>query len=49
MTSTVYAFTNDKAQLLEKKAVFTNDLETAGDVSAIWKAQGFLVKIENEK
>ena len=48
MTSTVYALSNDKAQLCEKKAVFYNDPETAGDVSAMWKAQGYLVKVENE-
>lgn len=48
MTSTVFALTNDKARICEKKAVFYNDPETAGDVAAMWKAQGFLVNIENE-
>ena len=48
MTTTVYALTNDRARLCEKKAVFCNDPETAGDVAAMWKAQGFLVIVENE-
>ena len=48
MTRTVYALSNDKAQICHKRAVFYNDPETAGDVVAMWKAQGFLVRIENE-
>lgn len=49
MTITIYAFTNDRARLLAKKAVFYNDTVSPDAVSDIWESEGFIVTRENEE
>lgn len=48
MTITICAFTNDKARLLVKKAVFTNDRIAADAVTDIWEGEGFIVTRQTE-
>ena len=48
MTITIYAFTNDKARLLVKKAAFTNDTLSPEAVADIWECEGYLVTKEVE-
>jgi hypothetical protein len=48
MTITIYAFTNDRARLLEKKATFYNDAFAAEAVAEIWECEGFIVTREND-
>ena len=43
MTYTVYAFTNDKACLLVKKAEIYNDVDAAEVLAEVWLTQGFFV------
>lgn len=48
MTITIYAFNNDRAKLLEKKAVFYNDTLSPDAVADIWESEGFFVTREVE-
>lgn len=43
MTITITALTNDRAQLIVKKAVFHNDERMADIVLGAWEAEGFKV------
>ena len=49
MTITIYAFTNDRARLLEKKATFWNDTVSPEAVADIWESEGFIVTREGEE
>tara|TARA_R110002153_G_scaffold50989_3_gene143443 strand:+ start:8568 stop:8717 length:150 start_codon:yes stop_codon:yes gene_type:complete len=49
MTFTVYAFTNNKARLLQKKATFSNDETAAELIASFWKNEGFIVTFETEE
>jgi len=49
MTISIYAFTNDRARLLEKKAVFYNDTVSPDAVADIWESEGFIVTREVEE
>lgn len=51
MTITIYAFTNDRARLLEKKATFSHDacLPDAEALADTWEKQGFIVAREVEE
>jgi len=46
MTITIYAFTDDRARLLEKKATFWNDTISPEAVFDIWESEGFIVTRE---
>lgn len=48
MSITVYAFTDDRAELLVKKATFWNDAIAAEAVADVWKAEGYVVSQEEE-
>lgn len=43
MEITITALTNDRAQLIVKKATFQNDERMAGIVMDAWEAEGFKV------
>lgn len=45
MTHYVYALTNDKAQLLVKKAEITNDEDAAQVMADVWGSQGYKVNM----
>lgn len=45
MSITVYAYSNDKARLLQKKAVFYNDSITPYGVKDLWEQDGFIVEL----
>ena len=49
MTITVRAFTNNKAQLLVKKAVFYNDSISPYAVGDIWESEDYIVTYETEE
>jgi hypothetical protein len=49
MSITIYAFTNDRARLLEKKATFWNDTVSPEAVADIWESEGFIVTREVEE
>ena len=44
MTITITAYTNNKARLMQKKAVFTFDPHAADAVADIWESEGFIVR-----
>ena len=46
MTITIYAFTDDRTRLLEKKATFWNDTISPEAVADIWESEGFIVTRE---
>lgn len=43
MTITITALTNDRAQLIVKKATFQNDERMADIVMGAWEAEGFKI------
>lgn len=43
MSITVRAFTNDRARLLQKKAVFYNDQVSPYAVGDTWESEGYIV------
>lgn len=49
MTITIYAFTNDRARLLVKKATFMGDTIAPEAVADIWEGEGHIVTREVEQ
>jgi len=49
MIITIYAFTANRARLLEKQATISNDEALACMIADRWKREGFEVKAEVEK
>jgi len=49
MTITIYAFTNDSARLLAKKASFMGDTLSPEAVAEIWESEGYIVTREVEE
>lgn len=49
MTYFVYAFTNDRARIIVKKAEITWDAEAADVLAEVWEAQGYIVTSRQEE